>query len=39
MNYADIVIMNNRDNEFVGINILLDHIDKKINEKSVIFYS
>lgn len=37
MNYTDIVLMNNRDNEFVGITILLDHIEKKISEQSLIF--
>lgn len=31
-NFADIVLKNNTHNKFIGLEILLDHIDKKIHE-------
>jgi len=31
-NFADIVLKNNTHNRFIGLEILLDHIDKKIHE-------
>jgi uridine kinase len=30
--FADIVLKNNTHNKFIGLEILLDHIDKKIHE-------
>lgn len=32
MQYADIILMNNNKDEFVGLQILLDHIEKKLKQ-------